>query len=291
MRKLFCLLFLLIAIPLAATQLNEKSSHYNYDLSVCMIFRDEASYLKEWIEFHRLLGVEHFYLYNNLSQDNYKEVLDPYINSGVVELIEWNKESRNVSEWDAIQVEAYNDGFSRAKNQSKWLAIIDSDEFLFPTVENNLLKFLKKYEKMKGFGGLLVNWVVFGNSWVAKIPDDKLLIETLTLCAPNGSDHYKSIFLTKRVSHVCSHHYVVYKEGYRHFTPDLGQPPLIQIDRIRINHYWSRDEWYLYNFKIPRRELWGTSADTCKYWAEASNQASGTEILRFVQLLRERMKM
>ena len=254
-----------------------------------MIFRDEAPYLKEWIEFHRLLGVEHFYLYNNLSEDHYLEVLSPYINAGIVDLMEWNRESRSVAEWDPIQVAAYNDGFKRAKRQSKWLAILDGDEFLFPTIENNLPKFLKQYEKKKDFGGLLVNWVVFGTSWVPKIPDDKLLIETLLLCAPTGSDHFKSIFLTKRVSHICSPHYVVYKNGYRHFTPNGGSPPLIEIDKIRINHYWSRDEWFLNSFKIPRRLMWGTDSETCKLWAEASNAVPGVEILRFAEPLRKRM--
>jgi hypothetical protein len=42
--------------------------HY---LSICAIFKDEAPYLQEWIEFHRLLGVEKFYLYNNNSRDNF----------------------------------------------------------------------------------------------------------------------------------------------------------------------------------------------------------------------------
>lgn len=266
------------------------SASYKYDISACMIFRDEAPYLKEWIEFHRLVGIEHFYLYNNLSQDNYKEVLRPYIKAGVVELIEWNRESCNVSDWDVIQIAAYNHGFNRAKNETKWLAIIDSDEFLFPTHENNLSEFLKHYEKRKRFGGLLVNWVTFGTSWVNRIPENKLLIETLLLCDPNGSNHFKSLFLTKRVSHVCSPHYVVYKKKYRHFTPNGGFPPFIQIDKIRINHYWSRDEWYLNHFKIPRRLQWGTDPETCKLWAEASNGEPGTEILRFVEPLRLRMK-
>jgi len=262
---------------------------YKYDLSVCMIFQDEAPYLKEWIEFHQLLGVDHFYLYNNNSKDNYIEVLDPYIKNDVVELIEWPQIATSVSEWDQIQVAAYNDAFKRAKSKTKWLAIIDSDEFLFPTLENNLHKFLKKYEKQKGIGGILVSWVCFGTSWVEKIPDDKLLIETLTLCVATGSDQFKSIFMPKRVSHVCSPHYVIYKEGYRHCTPSGGMPPFIEIDRIRINHYWSRDEWYLNNFKIPRRVLWGTDSATSQHWGHATNVHDDTTIFRFVDPLRKRM--
>jgi hypothetical protein len=54
-----------------------------------MNFRDAAPYLAEWVEFHLLLGVEHFYLYNNNSVDDYKGALEPYIRAGVVSLAEW----------------------------------------------------------------------------------------------------------------------------------------------------------------------------------------------------------
>jgi len=43
-------------------------------LSICAIFKDEAPYLPEWIEFHRLVGVERFFLYDNGSGD----AGDPY---------------------------------------------------------------------------------------------------------------------------------------------------------------------------------------------------------------------
>jgi hypothetical protein len=34
-------------------------------LSICAIFRHEAPYLREWIEFHKLIGAERFFLYDN----------------------------------------------------------------------------------------------------------------------------------------------------------------------------------------------------------------------------------
>ena len=48
-------------------------------LVACAIFRDEAPYLAEWIAFHRLVGVEHFFLYDNGSTDDPRAVLDPLI--------------------------------------------------------------------------------------------------------------------------------------------------------------------------------------------------------------------
>jgi hypothetical protein len=53
-------------------------------LSICAIFKDEAPYLAEWIEFHRHVGVERFLLYDNLSTDNGREVLEPWARTGIV---------------------------------------------------------------------------------------------------------------------------------------------------------------------------------------------------------------
>ncbi len=64
---------------------------HEYRLSIGTIFKDEAKWMKEWIEYHLLIGVEHFFLYNNDSTDNYAEVLDPYIKKGIVELIPWGQ--------------------------------------------------------------------------------------------------------------------------------------------------------------------------------------------------------
>jgi GT2 family glycosyltransferase len=50
---------------------------------------DEARDLREWIEFHRLQGVERFYLYDNGSTDDTEEVVRPYVEEGIAELVPW----------------------------------------------------------------------------------------------------------------------------------------------------------------------------------------------------------
>ena len=42
------------------------------------------TYLAEWIEFHRLIGVERFFLYDNGSADDHEQVLAPYVDEGIV---------------------------------------------------------------------------------------------------------------------------------------------------------------------------------------------------------------
>ena len=50
-----------------------------YQVSLCLIFKNEAPFLKEWLDYHLTIGVSHFYLYNNNSDDNYLDVIKPYI--------------------------------------------------------------------------------------------------------------------------------------------------------------------------------------------------------------------
>lgn len=57
-------------------------------LAVCSMFKDEGPYLAEWIEFHRFMGVERFFLYDNLSSDSGRDVLEPLVSAGVVSLVE-----------------------------------------------------------------------------------------------------------------------------------------------------------------------------------------------------------
>ena len=47
-------------------------------VSVLAIFKNEGMNIKEWIEHYIWQGIEHFYLINNDSTDNYKKILLPY---------------------------------------------------------------------------------------------------------------------------------------------------------------------------------------------------------------------
>ena len=279
---------------------------YDYELAIAAIFQDEAPYLREWIEYYKLQGAEHFYLYNNLSQDHYDEVLAPYIANGDVDLIQWDIKPSNWSEWDRLQVAVYNHALRKAVHKTKWLAIVDLDEFVVPVVDikktskkhskkvsSKLLKLLAHYASNKQIGGICIPWVFFGTSHVPHIPSDQLLIETLLLnggAAAGGNESaiwnqgaYKSIVRPEYVDHIPSPHYAVYKKGRGHI--------MMKFNQAQINHYWSRDEYFLHHVKIPRRAGWNQSADSVLSWEVGMNNdtAYGKPILQYVPELRQRM--
>ena len=53
-------------------------------LAFVLIAKNEATYIKEWLDFHIKQGVSHFLIYDNESTDNFREVLRPYIGAGQV---------------------------------------------------------------------------------------------------------------------------------------------------------------------------------------------------------------
>ena len=48
-------------------------------LAACIIIKNEAEYIKEWIDFHLLVGFDKIILYDNESNDNLKQKLENYI--------------------------------------------------------------------------------------------------------------------------------------------------------------------------------------------------------------------
>lgn len=240
------------------------------ELALTAIFQSEAPYLKEWIDFHLSIGFEYFYLFDHLSTDSPEQVLKPYIEKGLVKLTRWPLTYGDVYEWTEVQCLAYERALHALKGKTKWLAILDVDEFLFP-VEGRLTDVLKRFEE---FGGVCVNWQVYGTSNVEKIPEDRWMTELLNLKAPQEqvtNHHVKSIVRPERVKGLDNAHSVIYFDPYFQVNTKNERfegciSPTVEIDLLRINHYTLRDEHYLKTQKIPR---------LLKWWPESATEPLG----------------
>lgn len=163
-------LYYKISLSISHPKVKEKK----YNVSICAIFKNEAQYLKEWIEFNTLSGIEHFYLYNNNSEDNFDIVLEPYIKSGLVTLLSWEK--------DQAQMECYKDGIARFKDETKWLGFIDIDEFVVPIKSMNIYELLNQYDNKRGT--VVFYWKMFCSSGLMDRDRGKLVTESFTVCWP-----------------------------------------------------------------------------------------------------------
>jgi hypothetical protein len=247
------------------------------DIAICCVFQNEAEWLKEWIEFHRLIGVEHFYLYNNLSQDDYLEVLEPYVEEGIVELFDFPKTPFKNTD----QLTVYNHALRLSREQNDWLAIIDTDEFITPMEQQSLKEYLKD---KKNYGGIFAKWQLFGTSGVKFLEPDELLIEKLIYKAPDNDGHHirgKSIVRPIYTKRVWDPHEAKYLKDRRLLKPGINQ--------IRINHYYVRTEDFLFNVKIPRIKRWNKvlmSVDDLLDFLPIANSTLDSTMLRFVEPLR-----
>lgn len=97
-----------------------------HDLAVAAILKDEGKYLKEWLDYHLLAGVDHFYLYNHESEDNYEDIIKPYVDAGLVTSIYWPGER--------AMTPAHNDAVKKFKFFNRYMAFIDLDEFIYPKI-------------------------------------------------------------------------------------------------------------------------------------------------------------
>jgi len=253
----------LIVLPLVVTLVFLLApGRPQYYLSVVALFQNESPYLKEWIEYHKLLGVDHFYMLNNNSDDGYLQVLTPYIESGEVELMSLPEKGTLQKEFNKIQCGAYTHILKTKQKETFWLAVIDTDEFILPLDGSSLPSFLKEYES---YGGIAINWQLYGTADVEKIPLDATMIGTLTKKA--RSDHpnnrfVKTICQPKRVKKMTQPHFCRYKKPFYHVgekknrLPSLSITKEVSVDKICINHYTFRDKHFFETVKKQRMLNW-----------------------------------
>lgn len=233
-----------------------RNNDAKYNVSLCAIFKDEGPYLKEWIEFHKIVGVEHFYLYNNKSNDNYLEVLTPYIKEGLVTLKDWPKPQS--------QMEAYDDFSKTDMKESKWVGFIDIDEFVVPKKDKNIYSFLKNFENRSA---VIIYWKYFGTSGLYKRDINGLVTNDFYLSWAKNADIGKFFFNTK-----FDYEIDFKKNGRMHYAWGLYKgncfPPVNLFNKIcsiyecnvanssnfpiQINHYALKSYEEYYSSKVNR---------------------------------------
>lgn len=211
----------------------------NHHTAIAACFRNEAPYLREWIAFHLVQGVDHFYLYNNRSEDAFVDQLRPF--ARYITLMDWDHPA-------PCQLDIYANAISIAASSTKWLAVIDCDEFLFSPSRVPLPLVLDSFGDVSG---VCVNWACYGPSGHVSMPTG-LTINNYTRRIPLESPvntHVKTIVRPNRVGHVLTPHHFSYTTSHsvdthgRACAGPWSASPLHDV--LRINHYLtrSREEW------------------------------------------------
>lgn len=205
-------------------------------LAVCAIAKDEGPYFKEWIEWHRSIGVDRFYIYDNDSRDDTLGVLRPYIEAGIVEYHPFPGYRR--------QIAAYDDCLERHRLDTRRIAFIDLDEFIIPVRDKTLPEFLARYEDAPV---VEINWLVYGSGGAVKKEPGGVMERFRRHSLPGHrlNRHVKSIVDPRRVYAMIGCHEAARIDGR---GVDSGGNNITrswrdrepQHDLIRINHYAVR---------------------------------------------------
>lgn len=245
-------------------------------IAVAAIFRDQALYLEEWLVFHQLVGVDHFFLYDNNSSDEPNDVLLPFKKLGIVTLVPWNIPFHE----RAAQL-AYANALQRSRGYYRWLACLDIDEFLFAPRSYTLHATLRQRRK---YPGIVVHWQCYGSSGHQGYSSGTV-IERFQYRAPRNwvrNRRVKSIVNPERAIRPTGCHHFQYAQGalavtesgrevrelpkrywLKRLRPFLGKLPIrllrlidpyaigglssssVVVNDLRINHYpvKSREEF------------------------------------------------
>ena len=232
---------------------------FPYDLAIVAILKNEGHYLKEWLDYHLLAGVSHFYLYDNDSTDDYDEIIAPYVKAGLVT-------SKSISGKSA-QFAAYDDAVLNYRFQCRYMAFIDLDEFIFPkntsaTIGATLDELFNNFPDA---AGLAINWQLFGSNNLETADYNRGVLERFTRRAPvdwvipipnrdipGGNAQIKTIANPRRIAFFTSAHFPIYYEG-NYSVNECGKVVAsycnepVTAEKIALNHYnaKSREEFLI----------------------------------------------
>lgn len=193
-----------------------------YFLTIVAIFKNEEDSIGEWINHYLMEGVDHFYLINNGSTDNYQRVTDRYVSRNIVEI--------NTDHGIHMQEKHYNTYYlNRVKSESEWVMVVDLDELIYSRD-----KFRKISDYLRSLpdnvAQVYVPWKLFGSNGHVKQPSN--CIDNFTMrtkynhiktngMIDNENMLTKTLSRTKYLTRMSIHYSIT--------SPIVAQSPIVEI--------------------------------------------------------------
>jgi hypothetical protein len=210
-----------------------------FDFAVVAVLKNETTYIDEWLCHHLAVGVQHFFLYDNGSEDDIYGVLRGYINHGIVTIVNFPMRG--------LQRDAYNHALRFYGSATEWLAYFDIDEFLVPERDETLPQIMARFPKADQ---VLVSRKEFCFSGHRERPDG-LVTESYRLASENvprvgrAETLAKSILRPKSVWRMGVHAADTLKgrtvntadEPTAEGRPGIERP---SFANVQMNHYYTK---------------------------------------------------
>ena len=208
---------------------NKKHLH---NLSVCAVFRNEGHVLREWLEHYIAEGVDHFYLINNNSTDNYMNILERYIKRGMITL-----KNSDVT-WEYADSQAhkhiFNDNVYKHRFETKWMLMVDLDEFMYGRKGKTIAEYLDTVDD--DVGNVYVEWRFFTTNGHKQRPNG--LVRSLTRRVKYREPHEKPGWfdMPSQVKFTVGFGKSIFRSAWMHDEPKFWMHKVHTSGR-RINNY------------------------------------------------------
>lgn len=269
-----------------------------YKLTGIYWIRNEARYLPEYLEFHLLQGFDHFVFWQDGDTDNTAEILEPYINEGLVEykiIPEYITQKKNFGIM-SLCIEQYRD-------ISKWIHFHAIDERLFNPAGLQLPAVLEEFDR-PDISGIATNWIQLHSGGKEKMSSDLLINQFTIGQSQDPMRHVKTLIRPDRINP-----YIIHTP--HNFSPISGTRIVNEVfedisgpfnygnystDKLRNFHYatLSKEE---YETKMSKGVLDGINttgyrrADADFYWEYYHNNGNVvyTDLLKWGPQVREKI--
>ena len=142
-----------------STGRKEPTGGRDYFLAFVTRIKHENLYIREWLEYHLLVGVDHFFLYDMDGGQDLAEILVPYQDAGVVTRVPWTHyEGTRLDRGGPIRQNksalAHRHFARHFGKRVRWVQKIDGDEFLYPLAGDDVVGPLRALDpdRVRGIG-------------------------------------------------------------------------------------------------------------------------------------------
>ncbi|MBC6436166.1 hypothetical protein FM036_45285 [Nostoc sp. HG1] len=220
-------------------------------IALVLIVRNEAAHIAEWAQFHRLAGVDRFFVYDNGCTDGTIGVAADTLGERLT-VIPWNQKLRDARSGAEIhnQVLAYAHAARNFGGAFRWMTFLDVDEFLVPR-GRDLPSVLAGLEACRNIS---LPWHMFGRSGHLTPPPGGV-VANYTRRNPDPMSDAKGLRNFKMIVDPCHvtamRVHAVETDGQAMTCNDRGEAfshttretrAFLTTDCIQLNHYYTRSD-------------------------------------------------
>jgi hypothetical protein len=192
------------SVPLLLERWRADAAPRRWRVSMWTMLVNQETLVVPWIEYHLMLGVQHFYVYDNGCEDETLPRLAPYVERGLVTIVDWRIGLRyqhwGSFSWLYSQMAAMNHFLVRFGAASEWIGMFDVDEFVHfvaddepKSVYDDLLGVVMANDSL--CAGIALRCRFFGGQRRVALPED-FLPRMMQLAEPDVEAHgYEKLFV------------------------------------------------------------------------------------------------